>query len=197
MTLNIAVLANLKRNAPKYAGMPDDAWDDLDSDITVDAIVSALEAGGHRATFLEGNLSLIETLPALKPDICFNICEGHWGDSREAHVPALLEMLRIPYTASGVMTLALTLDKPMTKRVLAFHGLPTPAFQVFERADEPRRCRPDFPTVRQAQPRRHRDGGQRQLHREHRGRAAPPARRRSSTGTTSRSWWSASSAAAR
>jgi D-alanine-D-alanine ligase len=73
----------------------------------------------------------------LKPDICFNISEGHWGDSRESHVPALLEMLRIPYTGSGVLTLALTLDKPMTKRVLAFHEIPTPAFQVFERADEP------------------------------------------------------------
>jgi len=137
MPLNVAVLANLKRNAPKYEGMPADAWDDLDSDITVDSLVAALQAGGHRATFLEGNLSLIEELPRLKPDICFNISEGHWGDSRESHVPALLEMLRQPYTGSGVLTLALTLDKPMTKRVLAFHDLPTPAFQVFERADEP------------------------------------------------------------
>jgi D-alanine-D-alanine ligase len=137
MGLNVAVLANLKRNAPKYEGMPADAWADLDSDATVNAIVAALEASGHRAMFLEGNLSLVEKLPRLKPDICFNICEGHWGDSRESHIPALLEMLRIPYAASGVLTLALTLDKPMTKRVLAFHGLPTPAFQVFERADEP------------------------------------------------------------
>lgn len=137
MPLNVAVLANLKRNAPTYEGMPADAWDDLDSDITVDSLVAALQAGGHRATFLEGNLSLIEELPRLKPDICFNISEGHWGDSRESHVPALLEMLRQPYTGSGVLTLALTLDKPMTKRVLAFHDLPTPAFQVFERADEP------------------------------------------------------------
>jgi D-alanine-D-alanine ligase len=136
MGLNIAVLANLKRNAPKYEGMSDDAWDDLDSDFTIDAICSALRAGGHTATFLEGNLSLIEELPKLKPDLCFNICEGHWGDSRESHVPALLEMLRIPYTGSGVLTLALTLDKPMTKRVLAYHGLPTPEFQVFERGDE-------------------------------------------------------------
>jgi D-alanine-D-alanine ligase len=46
-------------------------------------------------------------------------------------------MLRMPYTGSRVMTLALTLDKPMTKRVLTYHGLPTPAFQVFEREDEP------------------------------------------------------------
>ena len=137
MGLNVAVLANLKKNAPRYQGMSDDAWDDLDSEATIDAIVAALEAGGHHATFLEGNLALVDELPRLRPDICFNICEGHWGDSRESHVPALLEMLRIPYTGSGVLNLALTLDKPMTKRVLAFHDLPTPAFQVFERADEP------------------------------------------------------------
>lgn len=137
MGLNVAVLANLKQNAPHYDDMPADAWDDLDSPTTVEAICAALEAGGHRATFLEGDLSLVETLPKLKPDICFNICEGHWGDSREAHVPAILEMMRIPYTGSGVLTLALTLDKPMTKRVLSFHELPTPTFQVFERADEP------------------------------------------------------------
>lgn len=137
MGLNVTVLANLKQNAPHYDGMPADAWDDLDSPTTVEAICAALEAGGHRATFLEGDLSLVETLPKLKPDICFNICEGHWGDSREAHVPAILEMMRIPYTGSGVLTLALTLDKPMTKRVLSFHELPTPTFQVFERADEP------------------------------------------------------------
>jgi D-alanine-D-alanine ligase len=117
--------------------MPADRWDDLDSQETIDAILAALRAGGHDATFVEGNLSLLETLPRLQPDICFNICEGHWGDSREAQVPAILEMLRIPYTGSGVLTLALTLDKPMTKRVLAYHNLATPAFQTFERVTEP------------------------------------------------------------
>jgi len=137
MGLNVAVLANLKKNAPRFGGMPADQWDDLDSDVTINSIVAALETCGHGATFLEGNLSLVETLPRLKPDICFNICEGHWGDSRESHIPALLEMLRIPYTGARVLALALTLDKPMTKRVLHFHGLPTPAFQVFERPNEP------------------------------------------------------------
>jgi D-alanine-D-alanine ligase len=137
VSLNVAVLANLKRNAPAHEGMTEDTWDDLDSDVTINAIVTALESAGHRATFLEGDLSLAEVLPRLRPDICFNISEGHWGDSRESHVPGILEMLRIPYTGSGVLTLALTLDKAMTKRVLSFHGLPTPAFQVFERADEP------------------------------------------------------------
>jgi len=117
--------------------MAPDSWDDLDSEETIQSIAAAIEAGGHDVTFLEGNVSLFETLPRVKPDICFNLCEGHFGDGREAHVPAILEMLRIPYTGSQVLTLALALDKPMTKRVLSFHGLPTPPFQVFERVTEP------------------------------------------------------------
>lgn len=133
----VAVLANLKANAPKIKGMPVDLWADLDSEKTVNALVDAIKSGGHQAEFFEGNLSLVETLPAYKPDICFNICEGHYGDGREAHVPAILEMLRIPYTASRVLTLALALDKPMTKRILTYHDLPTPPFQSFERVDEP------------------------------------------------------------
>ena len=135
--MKVALLANLKKNAPLWPGMPPDRWDDLDSEETIEAILQALEAGGHQATFLEGDVTLFETLPAVKPDICFNICEGHFGDGREAQVPAVLEMMRIPYTGSRVLTLALALDKPMTKRVLSYHGLPTPPFQVFEREDEP------------------------------------------------------------
>jgi D-alanine-D-alanine ligase len=133
----VALLANLKKNAPKFEGMPADQWDDLDSEKTVNALVEAIRAGGHTCEFLEGNLSLIETLPVYKPDICFNICESHFGDAREAQIPSLLEMMRIPYTGSKVLTLALALDKPMTKRVIAFHDLPTPEFQTFERIDEP------------------------------------------------------------
>lgn len=135
--LHVAVLANLKKNAPTFPGMAEDFWADLDSEETVEAIAGALRGRGHRVTILEGDGTLYNRMRQAKPDICFNICEGHFGDSREAHVPAILEMLRIPYTGSKVLTLALTLDKPMTKRVLAFHGLPTPSFQVFERADEP------------------------------------------------------------
>ncbi len=133
----VAVLANLKQNAPKWEGMAEDQWDDLDSEKTVNALVEAIRAGGHECEFLEGDISLLDTVRKYQPDICFNICEGHFGDAREAQVPAILEMLRIPYTGSKVLTLALTLDKPMTKRVLTYHDLPTPPFQVFERVDEP------------------------------------------------------------
>jgi D-alanine-D-alanine ligase len=133
----VAVLANLKANAPRIAGMPADQWDDLDSEKTVSALVEAIRAAGHVCEFLEGDISLFDTLRAFKPEICFNISEGHFGDSREAQVPAILEMLRIPYTGSKVLTLSLALDKSMTKRILHWHELPTPAFQTFERANEP------------------------------------------------------------
>lgn len=139
--MRIAVLANLKQNAPHWDGMSPDQWDDLDSPVTVDSIVNALRSAGHEATFIEASIypphNLIQRLIEYKPDLCFNIAESHFGDSREAQVPAILEMLRIPYTGSKVLTLALTLDKPMTKRILLYHGLPTPEFQVFEEADEP------------------------------------------------------------
>jgi D-alanine-D-alanine ligase len=71
------------------------------------------------------------------PDICFNISEGITGDSREAQVPALLEMLHIPYTASRVFTNAVSLDKTMTKRIWRDMGLPTALFQEFITGDEP------------------------------------------------------------
>lgn len=135
--MHVALLANLKQNAPSWEGISPDRWDDLDSEETIQSITAALESHGHRVTFAEGDITLADRLRAERPDICFNICEGHFGDSREAHVPSLLEMLRIPYTGSGVLTMALTLDKPMTKRVLTYHSLPTPPFQTFERVNEP------------------------------------------------------------
>ena len=135
--LKVALLANLKKNAPHFEGMADDHWDDLDSETTVQALQAAIQAGGHECVFYEGDAGLYAKLTGNRPDICFNICEGHFGDGREAQVPALLEMLRLPYTGSRVLTLALALDKPMTKRVLMWHELPTPPMQTFESPEEP------------------------------------------------------------
>lgn len=134
--MRIAVLANLAANAPAEALAVPDAWAELDGPRTVEAVVDALHQAGHEAAFFEGGLSLVEALPRYRPDLCFNLCEGHHGDSRESHVPALLEMLRLPYTGSGVLALAVTLDKPTTKDVLRAHGIDTPQWQVFHDDDE-------------------------------------------------------------
>jgi D-alanine-D-alanine ligase len=134
--LCVALLANLKANAPHLEGMSEDQWDELDTEKTVETLLEDIRSGGYECEFMEGDITLVDNLVKLKPDICFNICEGHFGDSREAQIPAILEMMRIPYTGSKVMTLSLALDKSMTKRILFWHELPTPAFQTFERVDE-------------------------------------------------------------
>lgn len=135
--MRIAVLANLKANAPAADRPGSDAWAELDSPRTVNALVAAFEGAGHTSAFFEGDLSLIQELPRFAPDLCFNLCEGHFGDARESHVPALLEMMRLPYTGAGVKALALTLDKALTKRVLRDHGIPTAPFQLVRSAEEP------------------------------------------------------------
>lgn len=143
--MEVAVLANLKTNVPHHEGEPRDAWAELDSPRTIEAIVAALEEMGHRAYHLEGNETLPAELLRLRPDFCFNICEGLQGDGREAQVPALLELLGIPYSGSRVVTLAVTLEKDLTKLVLARHGAPTAPFQVFRSGEEPLRPELHFP----------------------------------------------------
>jgi D-alanine-D-alanine ligase len=133
--MRIAVLENLKQNAPHTPNDPIDACAEFGAPELVQGIVEALERSGHEAAFFEGDLSLLELLPKFDPDLCFNMCEGHFGEGRECHVPALLEMLGIPYTGSGIPALALTLDKPMTQALLAARGLPVPPYQLFDSPD--------------------------------------------------------------
>jgi D-alanine-D-alanine ligase len=136
--LRVAVLHNTQDAAPPLNGCrPKDALAELDSPRNVQDYVAAIRALGHSVIALEGNAELPQRLAEHRVDICFNTCEGLRGDSREAQVPALLEMLGVPYSASKVLALAVTLDKAMTKRVLAYHGLPTPRFQEFQHPGQP------------------------------------------------------------
>ena len=126
--MRIALLYNLAENAPQPdLNAPLDALYELDQPYNVAAYKAALEAGGHEVFPMEGDTALVQRMKDQAIDLCYNTCEGFRGDAREAQVPALLEMIGVPYTGSKVMTLALTLDKAMTKRILAYHGLPSPA----------------------------------------------------------------------
>ncbi|MCX7938848.1 MAG: hypothetical protein N2545_05365 [Thermoflexales bacterium] len=134
----IALLVNLARNAPPVYRpiVPPDLWAELDSDKNVAAYARALEEAGHEVLIQEGNAHLAAWLEDHRPDLCFNTCEGFGGDSREAQVPALLEMIGARYSGPAPLAAAITQDKPTTKRILHFYGLPTPPFQVFETADD-------------------------------------------------------------
>lgn len=142
----IAVLANIKdENQPKPEGVPPDAFADFDHIETVDALRAALETDGHTTVFIHADRELPYALREVKPDICFNIAEGLGGDAREAQVPALLEMLQIPYTGSRVLTNGISLDKTLTKRIWRDRRLPVAPFQEFTIGDEPLRPELKFP----------------------------------------------------
>ena len=142
----VAVLANIKDdNHPKPEGVPPDAFADFDHIETVDSLRAAIETDGHTTVFLHADRELPYTLREVKPDICFNIAEGLGGDAREAQVPALLEMLNIPYTGSRVLTNGISLDKTLTKRIWRDRRLPVAPFQEFTIGDEPLRPELKFP----------------------------------------------------
>lgn len=136
----VALLANIKeRGKPLPADVPPDTGADFDYIETIDTIRAAIETDGHQTVFIPADTKLPYALQEIKPDICFNIAEGLGGDAREAQVPALLEMLKIPYTGSRVLTNAISLDKTLTKRIWRDRGLPVAPFQEFTFGDEPLR----------------------------------------------------------
>lgn len=141
----VAVVANIKGEMLLPHDGPADAGAEFDRIETIQAIRSAIETDGHITEFLPADPTLPQRISEFCPDICFNIAEGLGGDAREAQVPALLEMLHIPYTASRVLANALALDKTMTKRVWRDLGLPTASFQEFSGGSEPLSSQMKFP----------------------------------------------------
>lgn len=141
----VAVIANLKGEHTLTNQGPSDAGAEFDKPETIQALQKAIETDHHTTVFFNADSNLPLRLSAMLPDICFNIAEGIGGDAREAQVPALLEMLNIPYTASRVLANAIGLDKTMTKKVWRDAGLPTAHFQEFISGDEPLDAQLEFP----------------------------------------------------
>jgi D-alanine-D-alanine ligase len=130
--LDIGVTCNLKRDVAPRPGQPEDALVEYDSDATLHAVLSAIEAAGHRARYLGYGEPLIDALRSARPQLVFNFAEGVGGRSRAAQVPALLEMLGVPYTHSDPLTLAVAQDKAVCKHVVRSHGVRTARFCVIE-----------------------------------------------------------------
>ena len=112
---------------------PPDANAEFDHPSTIDVIAQAIESQGFLVKRI-GNVShLLENLDNLDVDIVFNISEGLSGRNRESQVPTLLEMKGIPFVGADALTLSLTLDKIMAKKIFIAGGIPTPKF--FEAKD--------------------------------------------------------------
>jgi D-alanine-D-alanine ligase len=112
-------------------GQPEDALEEYDSRETVRGIAAAIEEMGHATTPLGGGREFLSNIQKEKVDLVFNIAEGLGNyRSREAQIPGILELLGVPYSGSDPLALAVSLDKAITKSLVAAAGVLTPRWQV-------------------------------------------------------------------
>ncbi len=86
------------------------------------ACALALEGEGYRVTRIDVGHDLSDALSHLKPDVVFNALHGRYGE--DGIVQGILEMLRIPYTHSGVLASSLAMQKDRAKAVMKAAGVP-------------------------------------------------------------------------
>ncbi len=101
------------------------------------AIVDALKSKNYNVELMELNpQTFAADIRAKDCGIVFNAVHGRYGE--DGLIQGTLDMLKIPYTGSGVLAAALTMDKVSTKRLLQSADLSTPRFVVYREID---RCR--------------------------------------------------------
>ena len=136
--MKIAVVYNRdSKNVINLFGMPNQEKIGLK---TIKRLSDALKAGGHQVTAMEADKDLIDNLEHFmprvvqgeRPGMVFNVSYGLQGQARYSHVPSILEMIGIPYVASGPLGHSLALDKVVTKMMLRQNNIPTPDFVVID-----------------------------------------------------------------
>ncbi|MDQ3266662.1 MAG: ATP-grasp domain-containing protein [Myxococcota bacterium] len=133
--LRVGFTYNVKRIKPKIDGAEDHEAE-YDAPSTLQAIREAIASWGHEVVDLEANAELPHVLATNPVDLVFNIAEGFKGRNRESQVPAILELLDIPYTGSDPATLSIALDKALAKKIVRQAGIHTPAFQLMTTGKE-------------------------------------------------------------
>jgi D-alanine-D-alanine ligase len=129
--MKIGLAFDLKDSIITEQNCPEDILEEYDAPETIERIASVLENNGHEVYRLGGGRHFIENILSTHVDFVFNISEGLGAyRSREAQVPSILEMLNIPYAGSDPLCLAVSLDKPLTKKIASLSGIITPRWRV-------------------------------------------------------------------
>ena len=130
MSLNIGLVYDL-RSDYAAACLPEEDLAEFDSEATIDALDAAIASLGYRVARIGHAKELCRRLSSGERwDLVFSIAEGLGGRSREAQVPAILELYGVPYTFSDPLTCAVTLDKSLTKTIVRAAGVRTADFAL-------------------------------------------------------------------
>lgn len=119
---------------------------EFDEPATIEGIKKTLESLGHAVFLVEANEEAYLKFKELKNkvDLVFNIAEGIYGADREAQIPAMLEMLRIPYTGPQPLGYAVGLNKSVAKEILSYYRVPTPEWATIKNFSELENKKIDF-----------------------------------------------------
>src|SRR5262245_52246962 len=148
MGVRVGLTFDLKSDYVFRQGEPPDANAEFDHEDTIGVIEEAIQAGGHEVVRLGNARALFARCEELtRLDIVFNLAEGYIGRNRESEVPVILEMLGVPYVGSDGLTMALTLDKRVAKKLLAAEGIPTPRFAELQSPEEASTVQLTYPLI--------------------------------------------------
>jgi len=134
--MKIGITYNLKEEISPRAVLDSESTEEFDTTQTIDAICNVFQKNGYKTIRLGGGIEIVEKIKNEKVDFVFNIAEGYNGRNRESHIPAILEMLNIPYSGSDPLTLGLSLDKTLTKKIALSAGIPTPRYKIVREIED-------------------------------------------------------------
>ncbi len=125
---------------------------DEDDFYTIDSLKAALRnLPNYQFSYLDSHDTLISDLTKLKgkTDYIFNLCdEGYMNDAKlELHIPAILEMLSIPYTGSNPQCLAYCYDKSLVRGIAQEMNIPTPRGKFVNPEDSTFELGFEFPVI--------------------------------------------------
>lgn len=158
--MNVALAYNVKPESDSFPAVvspnPNSSSQKINSEMdqyaewdtweTINAVKDAISIYNN-VSLIEANEEAYNKFRGIKPDIVFNIAEGANGVSREAQIPAMLDMLKIPYTGSDALTLAICLDKARTKEILSYYKVPTAKFFVADKIEDAKNHKLNFPMI--------------------------------------------------
>ena len=132
--MNIVFLYNVRRSNKDSIEFKNQLDRDFDDPITTKWQIKHLKSLGYNIIPIEANEKAYFKLFRLrnKIDLVFNVAEGIYGKDRELQMPAMLEMLQIPYTGSSPLTHAFSLNKEKAKEIFIANNIPTADFQTID-----------------------------------------------------------------
>ncbi len=145
--MKIGLTYNLNTDYTLAKEDPEDLLAEFDPPATIEELKETLINLGHKVIKIGRPEELLNKIDKFSLDIVFNMAEGDYGRNRESWAPIILEIKKIPYVGSDSLSLSICLDKLLTKKLLVFSHIPTPAFKGINHLEDLKNFNLKFPLM--------------------------------------------------